>query len=342
MNNVEMVKGQDRSRCSICETGLLEAVFYATDRNLSTTGEKFLVARCSACGVAQTLPQPSEAALSGYYPRSYYPEPDLARQYYERVVYELHREKLVRLRQFIAGGRLLDVGCGIGYFVRAAQDAGYEAEGLEWDEDTAAHGRELWKLPIWSGTLSSLDAHESAFDVVTFWQAFEHMQRPREVLERVSALLNPGGVLVIAVPNFSSLQSALFRSRWYHLDLPRHMFHYDPENLSAVVSRHGFRVDRIHFHSREHDWAGILGSVMHLAPVNESVIHKIIRKTVGYHFSLALASIEASIRRGGTFELYARRVGSPQRLTQALSHHAQREKQRMHEDASESSTGQVL
>jgi SAM-dependent methyltransferase len=310
MSNVGVREGQRRTRCSVCETGLLEEAFYATDRNLAATKEKFLVARCSACGVAQTLPQLSEAALSRYYPRSYYPEPDLARQYYERVVYGLHREKLLRLRQFIASGRLLDVGCGIGYFVKAARDAGYEAEGLELDEDTAAHGRELWELPIRSGTLSSLEAPQSAFDAVTFWQAFEHMQQPREVLERVRALLNPAGVLVIAVPNFSSLQSALFRSHWYHLDLPRHMFHYNPENLSAVVSRHGFRVDQIHFHSREHDWAGILGSVMHLAPVNESIAHKIIRKTVGYHFSRALASIEASIRRGGTFELYARSVGS--------------------------------
>ncbi len=295
-------------QCSICETGLLEEKFYASDRNLSTTDEKLLIVQCQTCGIAQTLPQPAEAALSQYYPRSYYPKPDQAHRYYKRIVYPLHKQKLARLKEFGAVGRLLDVGSGIGYFVKAASDGGFQAEGLELDEQTAAHGRKLWKLPIHAGTLSSFRADESMYDVVTFWQAFEHMPRPCEVLETVRTVLRPGGVLVIAVPNFSSFQSILFRSRWYHLDLPRHTFHYDPQNLSALVSRYGFRTERICYHSPEHNWAGILGSVIRLAPAKESLAHKVIRKTVGYHVSRALAWIEASIGKGGTFELYAKRV----------------------------------
>ena len=308
MTNVGIRADSGSAQCGMCGADQLKETFRATDRNLVTTREIFVVARCRVCGITQTLPQPSETAIARYYPRVYYPDPELACRYYEHVARAFHLEKLSRLKRYAPGGRLLDVGCGIGYFVKAAADHGYDAEGLELNEQIASRGRELWKLPIRAGTFSSQDAAGAVYDVVTFWQAFEHMHRPREVLETVRSLLRPGGLLVIGVPNFSSLQSVILRSHWYHLDVPRHLFHYDPENLAALVTRQGFNVERVCFHSREHDWAGILGSVMKLAPTDERLLHKVVRKTVGYHISRALAAIEASIHRGGTFELYATKV----------------------------------
>ncbi|MBM2842116.1 MAG: class SAM-dependent methyltransferase [Bacteroidetes bacterium] len=92
-----------------------------------------------------------------------------------------------------------------------------------------------------------------------------------------------------------------------NVDVPRHLFHYTPETLRVLVESVGFKTMEINFFSREHNWAGILGSVMRLNPPNESFIHKAVRKLIGAPVARCAAYLEATTGRGGTMELYARK-----------------------------------
>jgi hypothetical protein len=130
---------------------------------------------------------------------------------------------------------------------------------------------------------------------------------PQAAARQLHSILKPGGVLVISVPNFDSLQARLFRSRWFHLDVPRHLFHYTPSSLTKLLETAGFAVVDVTYFSSEHNWAGILGSVIELSRPGESFAHKLFRRGFGAPVAKALAFVEAALGMGGTLELYARK-----------------------------------
>ncbi|MBI1806091.1 MAG: methyltransferase domain-containing protein, partial [Ignavibacteria bacterium] len=134
---------------------------------------------------------------------------------------------------------------------------------------------------------------------------FEHLHEPQAALKKFSAMIKPGGLLAIAVPNFQSIQARVFRCKWFHLDVPRHLYHYSPPVLRTMVTAAGFKVVDVNFFSPEHNWAGISESLLRTGGNGESFVHKAVRKLVVTPFSKPIAWLEAALGRGGTFELYA-------------------------------------
>jgi SAM-dependent methyltransferase len=233
------------------------------------------------------------------YPDEYYPTQTFSDTYFRNHVHPVQREKLDHILSYCRAGRLLDVGCGVGFFVREASDAGFHAEGIEWSERAVEAGKQQWNLVLAAGSFLAHDFGAEQFDVVTLWQVLEHLENPALALKKVRSLVRKGGIVVIAVPNFASVQATLFRRRWYHLDIPRHLFHFTPQALSRLLEQEGFRVVRRSFRSREHNWAGIFGSVFIMTPPNEGFIHRVFRKTVGKGCSAMLAGLEMLAGRGG-------------------------------------------
>ncbi|HTY59565.1 MAG TPA: class I SAM-dependent methyltransferase, partial [Bacteroidota bacterium] len=271
--------------------------------NFHTTGETFSIARCSTCGVAQTLPRPADSALGQYYPPAYYPIGGYDPSYYARTLRPAQQEKLAIVRQFRSSGRLLDVGCGAGFFVREASEAGFAAEGIEFSHDAVEFGRRQWGTRLAEGDILSASIPGRSFDVVTLWHVLEHIPRPVEALRKIKTLLTPEGILVIAVPNFDSIQAGLFRGRWYHLEVPRHLYHFSPSSLRRLLAGEGFTVEAESQRSPEHNWAGILGSLMPLVSPDGSLAGSIFRRVAARPASRALATLETAFRRGGTFTL---------------------------------------
>lgn len=293
--------------CGICGRTPLRELFLATDTNFRTTGESFLVARCPQCGVAQTVPRPPSDEMGRYYPPAYYPTSELDAGRYDRQIGRYQRTKVEHLRRHCRSGKILDVGCGMGYFLREAAQRGYGTKGVEISAEAAALGRSRFGLDIQTGDLDSVQLPDAAFDAVTFWQSLEHLHAPADALRKAHRLLVRGGILAVAVPNMASVQASLFGPRWYHLEVPRHLYHFDPASLGALAEACGFRVLEVRYGSAEHDWAGILGSIMPLSPAGEPRLLRALRKGVGAPLARSLAFIESSAHRGATFELFAAR-----------------------------------
>jgi SAM-dependent methyltransferase len=245
--------------------------------------------------------------MGKYYPAVYYPIGDMDDDRYQKTIGRYQREKVALLRMEKQQGRVLDVGCGAGYFVREAIKAGYAAEGVEFSPEAAEFGRRHWNLPITVGDAQGLGYPDDAFDAVTLWHVLEHLSHPAEMLGTVHRLLRDDGVLILAVPNFASLQARVFKARWYHLEVPRHLYHFDPASLRALLARKGFRVEWESHDSTEHNWAGILGSVAPLVPRNNSRVGHAIRKLAGRPLSRMIAGVETALKSGGTFTLVARK-----------------------------------
>jgi SAM-dependent methyltransferase len=253
------------------------------------------------------MPKLPSDQLGRYYPDAYYSLEENILMEASRASRLFRQDRINRIQRYVSSGRLIDIGSGTGMFLKTAREHGFDVQGLELSKDAAAFGNATWKLDIKQGNLHESVFPPNRYDVVTLWHVFEHLHEPLVALRQLHNMVRPGGLLVIAVPNFASVQARLFRAHWFHLDAPRHLFHYTPESIKSIVEIVGFKMVEINFFSREHNWAGILGSIMRLDPTGENIIHKAVRKMIGMPLARAIAFLEAMAGRGGTLELYARK-----------------------------------
>lgn len=134
-----------------------------------------------------------------------------------------------RIDEVAPPGPVLDIGAGEGYLIDALAALGREASGLDRDSD---HPR-VSDLP--------LAEVQGEFAAIVLWHALEHLPDPKETVELAAARLSPGGVIVIAVPNYASLQARAFGDGWLHLDLPRHLTHLRADALKSGLAKAGLR-----------------------------------------------------------------------------------------------------
>ncbi|HYL97321.1 MAG TPA: class I SAM-dependent methyltransferase [Blastocatellia bacterium] len=213
----------------------------------------------------------TETELSVYYPEDYWGDngaPD------EDWIRKSQAEKVTFLRRCSSQqGRLLDVGCGSGFFLRAVESSKWERWGVETGERaaTAAAGA-LGKSKVVQGTLIEAAFPESYFDAICFWSALEHMNDPRANLVEARRIVKPGGTLVVQVPNAASYQLRLFKGKWFALDAPRHRYHFDPSTLKRLLRDAGFEVYMESFFSKSHNSHALRQSLKTRLRAKDSVI----------------------------------------------------------------------
>ncbi len=155
-------------------------------------------------------------------------------------------------RPFRRRGRLLDVGCGGGDTLRAWVGQQDHCIGLETDPRAAAVARERLGLDVRCGRLEDQGFPAASFDVITLSHVLEHVPRPRDVLARCAELLRPDGELLVWVPNFASPLRGLFGADWFPYEVPRHRWHFRPQDLHRLLRDAGLRPVEIAFDANEH------------------------------------------------------------------------------------------
>jgi SAM-dependent methyltransferase len=238
------------THCRLCGGARLAPVHRGVPRLGGTEPSQFDVARCPDCGLLQTTPVPTAEQLRRIYEADSYtwqPPAGLmgaAEAFYRKALVRADQARvLAEACRRARGRRLLDVGCGDGLLVSEARRAGLDACGVDYP------GTPRWPEcdPAWkrSADLEAFDEPAAAWDVVSFFHVVEHLRDPVSTLRRVRQWLRPGGVLVVQVPNAASIQAGLFGTRWYGLDVPRHLLHFDPATLSRLLATAGFDVERL-------------------------------------------------------------------------------------------------
>lgn len=138
--------------------------------------------------------------------------------------------------RYLEGGRLLDVGCGVGQFLGTVVSLGWKATGIDTDERVVENCRQRG-LDARVGTLEQQRFPDEHFDVVTMRHVIEHIPRPEVVLTEIARILKPGGRLVISTPNAASLGHTTFGRFWLGLDVSRHVNVFTPHSLVNLLGK---------------------------------------------------------------------------------------------------------
>jgi len=240
--------------CCIC--GMTDEEFFCESTDY-ITGEIFRVVRCTGCGLIYVNPQPPADEIVRYYPQTHQTSAPAA---YERSD---ARPRIKLVGSLFGGtpGRVLDVGCGKGLLPAGLQKMGWEVFGTELSEASTQIATEagvtVYNLPI-----EECPFEPESFDVVTLYHSLEHMINPQKTLTSVYGLLRPGGFLVTEVPNIGSWHARAFGTAWFHLDVPRHLYHFNRHTLRRMLEACGFLVVRENTHNLQYDAFGAVQSML--------------------------------------------------------------------------------
>lgn len=230
-------------------------------------GMESLIVVCPECGLGRYAPQPTPDQIRGFYPDEYYGNTG---RKFEGVVESLVRLIAARQGRFLSRGlpkdaRVLDVGCGRGVLLRAFADRGFEVHGTEVSV-AATQGADPRAALHVATSLGDAALPSRYFDQIVLWHVFEHLPDPRGTIEEIHRLLKPGGRVVIALPNFSSLQAKWTGAGWFHLDPPRHLYHFPVEALRQLLENTGFRCTSEHHFSLRQNPFGLVQSLLNCFP----------------------------------------------------------------------------
>jgi SAM-dependent methyltransferase len=217
----------------------------------------FTVVRCPGCGLAYLNPRPTPAEIGRYYPDDYHTARGTGGAV-QRLENAWRRRQFGEVVGWLAAlrptrGRLLDVGCGAGELLEALRADGWTVRGVEPSERGAEIARRQRGLDVQTAAFDDAVLAPGSCEAVVFAAALEHLHDPLAALMRARTLLAPGGLLaVLFLPRFDSPQARLFGSDWMGLDLPRHLYHFEPRTFAATAQRAGLRVVATEPYSRRH------------------------------------------------------------------------------------------
>ena len=316
--------------CPVC--GGVEIAEAFRVQQLYLNGERFSVLRCSVCGLGRTVPPVPSSEIHRWYPATYYGEKNFRFRWFLEVLVRFsarRRAKIVGRNS--APGPVLDVGCGAGITLSELRSMGYEPHGVELNETAAWHAKHRLGIKVHVGDFLTAPYAEGQFTAIIFWHSLEHLDRPVEAIRHAHRLLKPGGILVVAVPNSESFQARWFGPHWFHLDIPRHYFHFGMANLGSLLTATGFRVvetSHLSLEQSPYGWIQTMHNAMGFesnllysmlkhrtactTPINRYRLQALVSFAalpVLFPLAFLLTGIETVCRRGGTIDVCAIKPG---------------------------------
>lgn len=225
----------DPATCPICGPSASAVLRYSFD--------PYKVVACSSCGLNYLSPRlTQEAILKLYKDEAYYNSNVSGQGYDEYLEISENWEKTFtrRLKQiapYKSSGRALDIGCGPGYFLSAAQKMGFDVYGLDPSDYIVEMAKKAWGERVQLGLIESANYEPESFDLIVAFDTFEHIYDPNKFLQAIHSFLKPGGVLAITTPDPTSTLSKISGKNWVSYKLPEHVFYWSPETIRRVLKK---------------------------------------------------------------------------------------------------------
>ncbi|MBS95027.1 MAG: hypothetical protein CL799_11345 [Chromatiales bacterium] len=231
----------------------------SSGKRLVAEENRYNVVRCKECGLLYVSPQPTDEDLTEFYAQ-YFPEEsgDIWGEMMRRN-FDLDSEYL--LRKTGARGKVLDIGCGHGKFLRRFAERGWDARGLDFSPEAAAEANRIDGVQVSQGEFEPGLFEAESFDIVTAWYVLEHARDPMAFVNEAFRILRPGGMFGMRVPNmiFSNVFLAMKKipkmdkllfalnidtdnksSHFNVIDPPAHLYGFTPKTIRKLLSDTGF------------------------------------------------------------------------------------------------------
>jgi len=228
--------------CPLCESGHFHN--HLITKDFLVTNESFAIVTCDNCGFKFTNPRPTKNEISKYYESENYISHSNKGSSIINTAYKIARRftlksKLSLITKLSSGKKLLDFGCGTGHFLAECEKAGWSCTGVEPD----LKAREKASLNKNVNIIDHLDTLENEkYDIITLWHVLEHVHDIDETLASLRRKLTKKSKLLIAVPNCASWDAQNYKEHWAGYDVPRHLYHFEPDTISQFMSKHKMKL----------------------------------------------------------------------------------------------------
>ena len=217
-------------RCNICNSDDFRIYLRIKDKSVD-------IVKCKTCNTFRTMPYPKiDYTDKEMYCEHYLKNESVFRMFADGVINIIARHK--------KQGRLLDIGCSVGFMLEAASKLGFDAEGLELNKKAVDIALSK-KLNVRMRGIEEAGYIEKSFDVIILNHILEHIFNPVEFIQRIARILKDDGLLIIGVPNHDSLIAHVIKSRWYGWCIPEHVWHFDRISLEYLLSKNGLRIKEL-------------------------------------------------------------------------------------------------
>ena len=205
----------------------------------------FIIVRCKSCSLVFLGNPPDEDRLYDEYYTNVEPDPDNYRKDSDdgglAELFAINQQRLHHIKKIKGDGRLLDIGCGRGFFLKSAVGSGFDAHGIDVSQRAIGYATRRLGVSASVRHLADVASSDRQYDIVTLWHVLEHFINPFEMLRAIRSILAPGGICIVEVPNLHSLKFILARQKWEGGNHPLyHRTFFSAKTLNKALSDCGY------------------------------------------------------------------------------------------------------
>ena len=232
-----------KRKCAVCSSEDCRQLYEVKD---------YRIVKCKHCGFVY-LDLAHEQSLTGIYQEEYFKGTFDSEEtfnvsgwdYFDPVHYSevlLHsRQALDTIERFLPPGKILDVGCGPGIFLRETLSKGWDPYGFDISDFAVQYAIEKLGLPnVKKMNVKEMNYVDNSFDVITMFHIIEHVPYPRELLERCFKILKNNGIILVETPDISSKRAERAGLEWKYLKIPEHVNYFSLKILVDLLKKIGF------------------------------------------------------------------------------------------------------
>jgi 2-polyprenyl-3-methyl-5-hydroxy-6-metoxy-1,4-benzoquinol methylase len=272
--------------------------------------------KCSQCNLVSIDPLPAYnqmVARAEYWASKHHTKTVKVKQHYSAEFQEFaFAEYFRKMAPFKKTGRVLDIGCGIGSFIHAAERKGWDAYGIDIGPSISVAKKH--NLKVNQGRLQDINFSDAYFDIITMFDVIEHINDLNDLFADIRKKLRPNGLLVIKTPNINSISSKILGRDWSAIEPYDHIILFSSRTLKSFLQKRGFKI--ICRKTIDLNIFGFINCLKIISPENNleksenskrELIHKLMRNKGLQFVRNIMNSLLNSLNLGESLILYAKK-----------------------------------